>query len=63
MQGNSRVIKSPTEPKIQPTIHLEGKYGYLTTSLSRFTLQMYCGLHCQFRGLIITRASPCIPGD
>jgi hypothetical protein len=31
---------------MQPTIHLESK---LSASISRFALQMYCGLHFQFR--------------
>jgi hypothetical protein len=28
IQGDSRVIMSPTELKMQPTIHLERKAGY-----------------------------------
>jgi hypothetical protein len=29
IQGDSRVVMSRTELKMQPTIHLEGKAGYL----------------------------------
>jgi hypothetical protein len=46
---------TPTELKMQPTIHLYCK----PRSISSFALQMYCGLYFQF-GLIITREIPCI---
>jgi hypothetical protein len=29
IQGDSRIMLTPTELKMQPTIHLEGKAGYL----------------------------------
>jgi hypothetical protein len=52
----SRVIMSPTELKMQPTIHspkswiLKLKYPGL--------LEMYCGLHFQFRRAFITPEIP-----
>jgi hypothetical protein len=46
--GISRVIMSQTELKMQPTIHLQSKLDTGADNI-RFALQMYCGLHFQFR--------------
>jgi hypothetical protein len=41
---------SPTELRMQPTIHLERKVGYGRGKCPVLgTFQMYCGLHFQFR--------------
>jgi hypothetical protein len=51
---------SPTELKMQPTIHLERKAGY---GRGKFpVLPSKCIVGCIFNsvGLIITRKSPCI---
>jgi hypothetical protein len=59
IQGDSRVIMSPTELKMQPAIHLERKAGYgrgkHTASPSK------CIVGCIFNsvGLSITCELPC----
>jgi hypothetical protein len=59
IQGDLRVIMSPTELKMQPTIHLEGKTGNLPRPYP--ALRSKCIVGCIFNsvGLIITRESPC----
>jgi hypothetical protein len=56
IQGISRVIMSPTELKMQPTIHLEGKAGYLPRPYP--ALPSKCIVGCIFNslGFIITLA-------
>jgi hypothetical protein len=60
IQGISRVIMTPTELKMQPTIHLEGKAAYLSRRYP--ALRSKCIVGCIFNsvGLIITREIPCI---
>jgi hypothetical protein len=42
-------VMSPTEFKMQPTIHFQKKVGYFRVNLNFFFfLEMYCGLHFQF---------------
>jgi hypothetical protein len=49
IQGNSRIMLTPTELKMQPTIHLEGKAGCLPRPYPALRSKcMYCGLHFQF---------------
>jgi hypothetical protein len=43
LQNVLQVIMNPTELKMQPTIHLQTRKKF------SFVLQMYCGLHFQFR--------------
>jgi hypothetical protein len=47
IQGDSREIMSPTELKMQPTIHLERKTGYLPRSDP--ALRSKCIVGCIFR--------------
>jgi hypothetical protein len=56
IQGDTRVMMSTTEFKMQPKIHLEGKAGYLPYIRCKFIVG------CIFNSveLIITRESPCI---
>jgi hypothetical protein len=51
---------NPTELKMQPTIHLQSKAGYLPRPYA--ALRSKCIVGCIFNsvGLIITRESPCI---
>jgi hypothetical protein len=49
IQDISQVIMSPMELKMQPTIQLQSKPEYGREKYPRFALQMYCGLHFQFR--------------
>jgi hypothetical protein len=63
IHGDSPVIMSPTELKMQPTIHLERKAGYLPRQNT--DLRFKCIVGCIFNsvGLVITRESPCILTD
>jgi hypothetical protein len=60
IQGDSRVIMSPTELKMQPTIHLKCKVGY--GRCEHLALPSQCIVGCIFNsvGLNITREIPCI---
>jgi hypothetical protein len=60
IQGDSRVIMIPTEFKKQPTIHLEGKAGYLPCPYP--ALRSKCIVGCIFNSaeLIITCEALCI---
>jgi hypothetical protein len=51
---------NPTELKMQPTIHLEGKTGYLPRSYR--ALRSKCIVGCSFNSVahIIAPESPCI---
>jgi hypothetical protein len=53
IQGDSRVVMTPTELKMQPTIHLEPEAGFGCGK---------CIVGCIFNylGLIIIRELPCI---
>jgi hypothetical protein len=59
IQGDSRVIMSPTELKVQPAIHLERKTRYGRGKYP--ALPSKCIVGCIFNsvGLIITRELPC----
>jgi hypothetical protein len=59
IQGDSRVIMSPTELKMQPAIHLERKAGFGRGKYP--ALPSKCIVGCIFISveLIITRDSPC----
>jgi hypothetical protein len=49
LQGILRVIASPTELKMQPTIHLKHKAGYGRNKYPTLPSQCtYCRLHFQF---------------
>jgi hypothetical protein len=54
IQGDSRTRMSPTELKMQLTIHLERKAGYLPSLYSALRFKCVVGSV----GLIITRESP-----
>jgi hypothetical protein len=60
IQGDSRVIMTPTELKMQPTIHLERKAGYLPCPYP--ALRSECIVGCIFNSakLIIIREALCI---
>jgi hypothetical protein len=50
---------NPTELKMQPIIHLEGKAGYLLRPDLALSYKCIVGCIFNFVGLIITRESPC----
>jgi hypothetical protein len=58
IQGDSRIILTPTELKMQPTIHLEGKAGFYRVHIQLYVPNV-CVVGCIFNsvGLIITRDS------
>jgi hypothetical protein len=59
IQGYSRVIMSPTQLKMQPTIHFRKKLDILISIASFFRK---CSVDCIFNsvvGFIITRELPC----
>jgi hypothetical protein len=60
MQGILRVIMSPTELKMQPTIHLEGQTGYGRGKYPAWPSQCIVGGIFNSVELIITREIPCI---
>jgi hypothetical protein len=49
IQGISRVIMSPAEYKMQPTIHPEEKPDFYRFHVQVYNVPMYCGLHFLFR--------------
>jgi hypothetical protein len=51
---------SPTELKMQPTIHLEGKAVFLPHPYPGLRSKCIVGCIFNFVGLIITRESSCI---
>jgi hypothetical protein len=50
---------SPMELKMQPTIHLEGKAGYLPRPYPALRSKYIVVCIFNFLGFIITRESPC----
>jgi hypothetical protein len=60
IEGDSRVIMTPTELKMQPTIHLGSKSGYLLRPNPALRSKCIVGCIFNFVGLIITRESPWI---
>jgi hypothetical protein len=60
IQGISGLIMTPTELKMQPTIHLQSKTGYGRGQYPG--LQWKCIVACIFKsvGFIITHEIPCI---
>jgi hypothetical protein len=60
IEGDSRVIMSPTESKKQSRIHLEGKAGYLPCSNPALRFKCIVGCIFNFAELIIIREAFCI---
>jgi hypothetical protein len=60
IHGDSRIIMTPTELKMQSTIHLERKAGCLPRQNT--DLRFNCIVGCIFNS-VITRESPCILTD
>jgi hypothetical protein len=59
IQDYSRVIMSPTELKMQPTIHFRKKLDILI-SIANFFRKCSVGYIFNYVGLLITRELPCI---
>jgi hypothetical protein len=59
IQSISRVIVSPTELKMQPTIHFERKAGYECGKYAALPSQCIVGCILNSVGFIITREIPC----
>jgi hypothetical protein len=60
IQAIPRVIMSPTEFKMQPTIHLQSNAGYERGQYPDSLCKCIVGCIFNFMGLIITREIPCI---
>jgi hypothetical protein len=60
IQAVPRVIMSPTEFKMQPTIHLQSNAGYERGQYPGSLCKCIVGCIFNFMGLIITREIPCI---
>jgi hypothetical protein len=60
IQSISRVIMSPTELKMQPTIHLQSKPEYGRGEFPDLLCKCFVGCIFNSVGLIIIREIPCI---
>jgi hypothetical protein len=60
IQSISRVIMSPTELKMQPTIHLQSKPGYGRGEFPGLLCKCIMGCIFNSVGLIIIRKIPCV---
>jgi hypothetical protein len=58
IQDDSPVIMSPTELKMQPTIHLERKAGYRRVNIKLYFPCIY-GLHFKLRRAHLIRELSC----